>query len=283
MSRTVTDSLPLAGGISLKARLRRAERLSKLKAFALVLPLFLYVLVVFVIPIVLMMYRSVDNPEVLQNLPRTAQAIRAWDGQGLPAEPVYAALVQDLREGRRDGKLGAPARRLNYEVTGFRNLLVNSAGKLKDDLQPPYKEALIALDKRWGEPLYWRTLYRNSAPLTGYYLLAALDFKRDADGRIVRAESGESAFVEIYGRTLWISTMVTLIALLLGYPLAYVLSILPAHRANLLLIMVLLPFWTSLLVRTASWIVLLQNGGLINSALLRLGLIQEPIQLVFNR
>ncbi len=77
--------------------------------------------------------------------------------------------------------------------------------------------------------------------------------------------------------------MVTLLCVALGYPLAYWLAKQPDNRANLLMILVLLPFWTSLIVRTASWIVLLQSGGLINRSLMGLGIIDEPLVLVFNR
>jgi putative spermidine/putrescine transport system permease protein len=77
--------------------------------------------------------------------------------------------------------------------------------------------------------------------------------------------------------------VITIICLLLAYPLAYLLANLPTRKSNLLMILVLLPFWTSILVRVAAWIVLLQSGGLINGALLKLGLIDQPLQLVFNR
>ncbi|MBN0517357.1 ABC transporter permease, partial [Pseudomonas aeruginosa] len=84
-------------------------------------------------------------------------------------------------------------------------------------------------------------------------------------------------------RTFWMGAVITVICLLLAYPLAYLLANLPTRKSNLLMILVLLPFWTSILVRVAAWIVLLQSGGLINGALLKLGLIDQPLQLVFNR
>jgi putative spermidine/putrescine transport system permease protein len=89
--------------------------------------------------------------------------------------------------------------------------------------------------------------------------------------------------VDVLLRTLLMAAVVTVCCLALGYPLAYWLSKQPVGRANLLMIMVLLPFWTSLIVRTASWIVLLQSGGLINDALLHIGLIEKPLVMVFNR
>ena len=93
----------------------------------------------------------------------------------------------------------------------------------------------------------------------------------------------QRVFGRILARTFGISAVVTLWCLLLGYPLAYWLSTLPARRANVLMILVLVPFWTSILVRVAAWIVLLQSAGLVNRALMGLGLIEQPLALLFNR
>jgi len=90
-------------------------------------------------------------------------------------------------------------------------------------------------------------------------------------------------FGRILLRTFEISAVVTLFALLLGYPLAYWLSTLSARQANVLMILVLVPFWTSILVRVAAWIVLLQSEGLVNHALIDLHLINAPLALLFNR
>jgi putative spermidine/putrescine transport system permease protein/spermidine/putrescine transport system permease protein len=92
----------------------------------------------------------------------------------------------------------------------------------------------------------------------------------------------EGAYVAIFATTFKVSLLVTGVCLLLGYPVAYCLSHAPRRFANLLLICVLVPFWTSLLVRTYAWLVLLQRKGLINSALVDLGLIEAPIPLVNN-
>ena len=89
-----------------------------------------------------------------------------------------------------------------------------------------------------------------------------------------------------YGRTFWttfqVSALTTGICILLGYPLAYFLSELPRRTANLCMIAVLLPLWTSLLVRTYAWLVLLQRKGLINNWGIELGLWDEPLALVHN-
>ncbi len=100
---------------------------------------------------------------------------------------------------------------------------------------------------------------------------------------MIAASEDQAIYLDVLARTFGMSLVVTLCCLALGFPLAYLLSTLPTRSSNLLMILVLLPFWTSILVRVASWIVLLQSGGLVNQALQALGLINEPLQLVFNR
>ncbi|HET6720396.1 MAG TPA: ABC transporter permease, partial [Rhodocyclaceae bacterium] len=145
------------------------------------------------------------------------------------------------------------------------------------------KDALIEADARWGETATWALVARNGHAYTSHYLLAATDHVIDADGKIADAPEDEAIYTEIFARTFWMSLIVTVWCLLLGFPLSYLLATLPARKANLLLILVLLPFWTSILVRVAAWIVLLQSEGLINQALMLSGITDAPLQLVFNR
>src|SRR5699024_2236238 len=91
-----------------------------------------------------------------------------------------------------------------------------------------------------------------------------------------------SSYIRIFEMTFQVSIITTVICIVIGYPLAYVISQLPARWASICLIAVLLPFWTSILVRTYAWLVLLQGSGLINSWGIGLGLWSEPLQLVHN-
>jgi putative spermidine/putrescine transport system permease protein len=151
------------------------------------------------------------------------------------------------------------------------------------DDAPAVRERLVALDARWAELPWWQAIAKNASRWTPDYLLAAIDQRRDAAGAIEPMPPDQAVFVRILGRTFAISAAVTLACLVLAYPLAWWLSTLPARRANLLLIVVLVPFWTSILVRVAAWIVLLQREGLVNDALRALHLIGEPLVLLFNR
>jgi putative spermidine/putrescine transport system permease protein len=268
---------------ALRRRLRRSERLRRLEAAALVGPLVLYLLVFFLLPMAGMLWRSVDNPELREVMPHTADAIGDWDGESLPDEPVFAAFAQELRQAYQDKTLAVAAKRLAYEVPGFRTLMFSTARKLPDAAAGSWRDTLIERDPRWGEALTWAVIQRAAAPWTPIYLLAAVDRQLDARGSIVPAPPERSIYVDIFLRTFWIGFVVTALCLLLGYPLAYKLASLPIRISNLLLILVLLPFWISLLVRTGAWVVLLQREGVINDLLIALGLVSQPLQLVYNR
>ena len=96
--------------------------------------------------------------------------------------------------------------------------------------------------------------------------------------RMIKSKS----YARIFYTTFEISLLTTLVCVLISYPLAYFLSQLPTRIANLCLITVLLPFWTSLLVRTYAWLVLLQKRGLVNDWAIALGLWEEPVKIVHN-
>ncbi|MFU0820992.1 ABC transporter permease [Pseudomonas lundensis] len=269
---------------SLKKRLAHAERVNRWKAQALIAPLVIFLLLVFLVPIAALLYKSVGNPEVVEGLPRTVVAVHGWDGKGLPAEPVYLALSEDLAEARKNQVLGDLSKRLNMELAGYRSLLMKTAKALPFKVAPDsYKDALEALDERWGDPAYWQAIKRNSSSVTPFYLLAAVDHRIDDLGEVAPATPDQAIYLDIFARTFWMGLVITCICLVLAYPSAYLLANLPARQSNLLMILVLLPFWTSVLVRVAAWIVLLQSGGLINSALMSMGLIDKPLELVFNR
>jgi len=281
---SATDTDLQGAGPSLKQKLARAERFNRLKSKALILPLVIFLLLTFIVPIVALLWRSVDNPEVVSTLPQTVVAIEAWDGRGLPDETVYRAMALDIVEARQQRTLGDLSKRLNMELAGYRSLINSTARKLPFAAEPDsYKAALETLDERWGDPAYWQVVRRNTSSLTPYYLLAALDHRIDDLGELASATPDQAIYLDIFTRTFWMSLVITAICLVLAYPLAYLLANLPTRQSNLLMILVLLPFWTSILVRVAAWIVLLQSGGLINSALMSVGIIDEPMQLVFNR
>lgn len=274
--------MPIAPRTLLR-QLRRAERRRQWSAFALVAPLVLFLIVSMVLPIGDMMRRAVDDPELSAVLPRVSLALDGWVDRGQPpGEEAYAALAADMAEARAAGTLPVAARRLNYAVDGGRSLLVNSARKLPE-AAASWREALIAIDPRWGEVAVWGAIDQARGPLTDFFLLAALDLQRDAQGGLASTPAERAIYRDVLARTFEIAISVTLIALILGFPVAYLLANLPPRQSNLLMILVLLPFWTSLLVRTAAWVVLLQENGLINQLMMGLGLTDAPVRMVYNR
>ncbi|EHL95758.1 ABC transporter, permease protein [Acetobacteraceae bacterium AT-5844] len=252
-------------------------------------PLLLFLLLVFVLPIGAFLTRAVQEADVPPVLPRTIAALEGWDGAATPGEPAFAALVEDLREARRrdqetgGGAIGRASARLNNDWPGFRSLLPATARRIAQPFQGEAKPAVLAAAPEWGEVAPWAAIRRASGPISDFHLLAVLDLKRDAAGDIAAAPPDQAIFRAVLWRTLWISLSATVIALLIGYPLAWLIATAPARFTPWLLAGVLLPFWTSLIVRTAAWMVLLQREGVVNATLQSLRLTDGPLPLLFNR
>lgn len=269
---------------ALRQALSRAEARRKWRAFALTLPLLVFLLLTLLVPIVALLQRAVENPEVANALPTTIEALHGWDRRDAPGPAAYAALVQDLARLPDSADAGALARRLNADVPGARSLVMGAFRALPLQGTPEsIRGQLLDKDPRWGEVPLWRAIARNGARWTPDYLLASVDLQRNALGQIERMPEEQRAYGGILLRTFHISLVATLICLLLGYPLAWWLASLPTRTANVLMILVLVPFWTSILVRVAAWIVLLQSEGLVNRGLMGVGLIDHPLALLFNR
>lgn len=285
--QNTSSGLVTADGQPLKRSLERAERARKITALALVAPLLAFLLVIFIFPIGQMMWRSVENPQIINALPRTLEALQDWSGQGLPDEPVYAALAEDmLADGelpRREQWMGRMGVRLNYELSGARGAIARTT-RVVSNFAPPFKESFLDTHRNWGNPELWQIIKREGRQLTGSYYVAALDREYDSDGSIVRRDENRRIYVSLFGRTLALSGIILFLTFALGFPIAFYMSTLPMRYANLLMIGVLLPFWTSLLVRTTSWIVLLQQQGVINNAAVAMNIIsdEQRLSLMYN-
>ncbi|MCB1807256.1 MAG: ABC transporter permease, partial [Candidatus Competibacteraceae bacterium] len=149
----------------------------------------------------------------------------------------------------------------------------------------PYREALLKIDKDWGDIGIWRLIQREGRPYTDSYLLAAVDFQYNDQNEVVALPENQRIHILLFQRTFILSLVITLLTILLAYPISYLLANLPARKANLLMILVLLPFWTSLLVRTTSWIVMLQTQGVLNDLLVWIGVLDDEnrLQMIFNQ
>ncbi len=252
---------------------------------ALLLPLTGFLLVFFVAPLVWLLSLAVREAEVPLALPRTLSVLQAWQpGQVLPPQ-LFEGFAKDLRDARAASTLADAARRLNYEVNGVRSTLMRAAREVSSAPADTAfgRDFFVAVDVTLASPEFFAAVQRARGPVSAYYLLAAFDLARNAQGEIERASEANRIYIDVLMRTLGISASVTLMCLLLGFPVALLLTQVSEKTADWLMILVLLPFWTSLLVRTAAWVVVLQKEGMVNSLLMRLGLIAEPLTLIYNR
>ncbi|MDP4795681.1 MAG: ABC transporter permease [Rhodospirillales bacterium] len=279
----MSELLTTADGRPLKAALAKAERSKRLRAVLLVMPLFIFIFFSFLYPIALMLFRSVENPLIAEHMPLTVAALEKWDGKEVPDEAAFAALAEDLVAARKSREIGKIATRLNFETGGLRSVITGT-GRKAERWEPPYKQKFIDERAEWGMLETWATLKRLSPTITTVNYLAAVDRKFDVQGNIVQVDPNYRIYVDLFMRTMWMSIVVTIACLILGFPVSYMLASLPLRQSNMLMILVLLPFWTSLLVRTTSWIVLLQTQGVINDLMVWIGIINESqrIQLIFN-
>lgn len=277
--------LTAADGTPLDVALARATRRAKWRAFILVAPLLLFVLVTFAWPIFKMLERSIINTAFSDNMPNIAAFFENNpDSSGTPDEAGFEALVADLKQAREKKTIGVVATRVNYELPGARSQFTSAARKAKK-LEPPFKEAMLDVDEDWGDPNLWNIMQRASKPASASFYLAALDMKYDEAGNIVRVPEKNRIYVRLFVRTLWLSALVAGMCLLLAFPVAHLLATLPLRYSNLLMIFVLLPFWTSLLVRTTAWIALLQSQGVFNDVLVGTGILNDEnrVQLMYNQ
>ncbi|MEH6630824.1 MAG: ABC transporter permease [Halopseudomonas aestusnigri] len=267
----------------LKIDLHRSLRRNKIRALMLVAPLVVFIIVTFVAPIGNMLFRSVDNPLVHDFMPQTTIALESWDEKELPDEVIFAALAQDIIEGRKAKTIGKAAKRLNYEKSGMRSLIMGTARKYKK-IEDPYKESLIKIKKGWGDIDNWKIIKRLGTSLTTSYYINAFDMETSPDGEVSFVDPKEQIYLKLFWRTIWMSMLITAMTVLLGYPVSHLLASLPTKTANILMILVLLPFWTSLLVRTTSWIAMLQSQGILNDLLVWFGVIADEarVQLIYN-
>ncbi len=262
---------------------RRAARPARRAALSLALPLVVFLVLTFVAPILYLLVTAVDNPETRSVLPRTLGALETWDGASTPDEAVFAALAADLKQAKADSTAALVGKRLNYEIPGMRSKML-AASRMAAGLEAgPFRERFLEQGDIWAAPETWSVIRRNGAGLTPYYLLTALDLKQAPSGGLEGVAPDQAIFLSVLGRTLLVAGIVTGLTLILGYPVAYVLTIAPKTIAAVMMLMVLLPLWTSLLVRTTAWVVLLQSDGVINSVLMALHLTTEKVQLIFTR
>ena len=273
-----TKQILTTDGIPLEVSLKKAEKKNKIKAFLLVAPLLLFLVITYIFPIGEMFTRSIDDKMITNMLPKTFKSMETWDGKELPPEEVFESFYYDYKvlvENQQHGKLG---QRLNKEKNGFNSTtkrLFRNIKRKKIDETASFKEQMIKVHKNWGKVEYWQAIKRTAPPYTLAKYLKGMDMYFAADGSIAQVDEDRRIHRILWLRTLEIAFFVTLFCFLMGYPIAHLLATLPMKYSNLLMICVLLPFWTSLLVRTASWMILLQQQGVVNDFFVMIGLVSD--------
>ena len=273
-----TKQILTTDGIPLEVSLKKAEKKNKIKAFLLVAPLLLFLIITYIFPIGEMFTRSIDDKMITNMLPKTFKEMESWDGQELPPEEVFSAFYYDYKalvEKQEHGKLG---QRLNKEKNGFNSTtkrLFRNIKRKKIDESISIKEQIIKVHPNWNKVEYWQAIKRTAPPYTLAKYLKGMDMYYAPDGSIVQVDEDRRIHRILWLRTLEIAFFVTLFCFLMGYPIAHLLATLPMKYSNLLMLCVLLPFWTSLLVRTACWMILLQQQGVVNDFFVMIGLVAD--------
>ena len=284
-----TGPILTADGRPLKASLQKSLRKKKMRAASLVAVPFLFLLFTFIIPVIALMWNSVDDRYINTVLPQTFAEMANWDRESEPPESLYKAMFLDIAAA--DGQeIGKSSTRMNYAKSGWKSLMkkskrrVNKLVKKEPDFAGPYKDALVKIDKDWADVEFWQSLSIMEAKLTSGYYLNAVDRKFDANKNVVMQPENRRVYVTFWGRTLLVSFLVTVFCLVLAYPVAHLLATLPLRYSNLLMICVLMPFWTSLLVRIVAWMIMLQQQGVVNDSLVGMGIVGDDNrpQMMYN-
>ena len=288
---STVDQILTTDGIPLKVSLKKTERKNKIRAFLLVFPLLLFIIVTFVVPIGDMLTRSIDDSQVNSVYGNTFEEYKKWDKEKdiLPPEAVYKALFEDIGYGEKI-QVGKSLTRMNYSKSGWKSLIKKTRREINkiiksEKFPESYKDTLIEINEGWADPTFWYSMSQMLSESTPIYYWNAIDRTYDQDANIVRQPEERRMYVRTWIKTFKVSVYVTFFCLVLGFPVAHLLANLPLRYSNLLMIFVLLPFWTSLLVRTTAWIVMLQQNGVINGVLVWLGILSDDgrIQMVYNQ
>jgi len=263
----------------------REVRKRRLQAFLFVVPLLVFIMFAFIAPITTMLYRSVHNPTVANLVPETLAALENWSGEGMPEDTVLINFATEMKRMANERTSGQLADEINRALPGMSSVVKSTARTLRrvedSDLAANGAMLLLAANDRWFDPATWRAV-RDSGPIySSSYYLTAVDMERTTDGGIAPRDT--QIYKKLYTKTLKMALVITILTIFLGYPLAFFMAHASSGLANFLMIFVLLPFWTSLLVRTTAWIALLQTNGVVNSTLLALGITDQPIEMLYTQ
>ena len=199
-----TAELLTTDGIPLKQSLRKAERRNKLRAFLLVFPLLLFIIVTFVMPIGDMLLRSVDDSQINSVFPNTFEEYKNWDkgADELPPEEVYKSLFFELANGDKR-QIGKALTRMNYAKSGWKSLIKKTTREIKKIVKKgeepvSYKDTFIKINKFWGDPTYWYSFNQMVNDRSSIYYWNALDRTFDEDGDVVLQDEKRRMYIKTW-------------------------------------------------------------------------------------
>lgn len=235
-----------------------------------------------------MLYKGIYDPSISQFIPNTIEKTGQWKTTKtpLPNDEIYQTLAHELKHLATTKKIGQFAQHFNHLLPQSGQIIKKTGRELKNinfETIKQYQLLLSNIDLFWQKPAVWQHIKHNTNSWTSRYYLNALDYKVQANGDYQKQKPNQQIYLPTLGKTLWVAFIITWICILLGYPVAYYLTTLKKHRAGFALLFILLPFWTSFLVRTTAWITILQTEGIVNKTLLALHLINQPLELLYNQ
>ena len=196
----------------------------RLRAAGLIFPLVAFIGLTFIAPLATMLTRSVYDPVVADALPDTLRLLQAWDGEGSPPEPVFKALARELRQAREARTMGQVAARVNRVQGGLRSVVTRTARRLGETASPSWRDELVSVHAAWDNARTWHAIREAGQRYTARHYLHALDLERGIDGRIAARPVEYRVYLRLLWRTLVVSLSLTVLCLLLGYPVAYLIA-----------------------------------------------------------
>jgi putative spermidine/putrescine transport system permease protein len=255
--------------------LNRPSRLTLL-SYALCAPLLLLLSVCFVLPLLYVLHTGLHNPVIGGAWPEFIQALRA-DHENPPGELVFRALAREIQRQRQDEAYKLTLKPFSQQEPELWRLLQHMADTLPPESFASAKAWFIGNDPAWAEPDTWKVIRRVSAPYTTHNLVNAFDVNLTPEGTLRLKPSERRGYSLVIGDTLVMGMWVTLIALIVGYPLAYRLVTMPRKPARVVLSVLLMLLWTAVLVKTYAWMAIFDRNGVVNELLLGSGFIDEHV------
>jgi len=273
----------LASRVAAGARPPVARALSRLRpsrptwlSCLMCAPLAVLLVCFFVVPLLFVVHTALHNPVIGNAWPDFVSALRR-DREVVPGEEVFRALTKALARDKQAGTHRETLKPFSQQDPELWRLLQQAVERLPPRDFPSAKAWLIAIDPAWSEPDTWMVIRRVAAPYTTHYFVNAHDARLTPKGTIRLKPAERRGYGKALVETLALGVSVTLISLLLGYPLAYRLATMPPLSARIGLHIVLLPLWSSVLVKTFAFMAILDRQGIMNSVAAALGWIDEPV------